>query len=947
MTYADLYWAIETVDSNGNVGQFCSLEVISGVPYISYYNAEDSNLMYAVKSGNWNTETVDSNGNVGQFCSLEVISGVPYISYYNAEDSNLMYAVKSGSWNTETVDSAGDVGMYSSLAIDSSGNAHIAYYNETSGDLKYAYYDGTWIIETVDSGGDVGSYCSLALDGFTPCISYYNASNNMLKYTEKSGGNWINQTIDFCNGYSSIAIYNSNPYIAYYTGNNNLGYAVHTTEWLTETVDSNGNVGQFCSLEVISGVPYISYYDASDNDLLYAVKSGSWNTENIASSGNIGKYCSISVDSTNPYFACYDQSDGDCVFISEKDADPPSAPYSLIVFEQDYSIELSWSAPTSNGGAPITNYNIYRGPSPTELNKHDTIVNITYYEDTDVENGETYYYTVSAVNPVGESAQSSYIDATIPIVPPSRPVGFNAVGHDGYVTLTWNPPENDGGSEITSYKLYRGTSETSLSVIPSSIDESKEEYIDDTVTNGLKYYYQLSAINSEGEGEKSPIRSATPEGGPEAPLNLEPIYFNKTVILSWNAPNNDGGSTIFKYNIYRGNSSDSLSLLTDITPTDDLTYTDTSLEIGQAYHYAVTAVNAHGESPKSNTVHVTEPDSPKTFSVIGYDEYVDISWSKPDEHNAKINSFILYRGRSESTITYLTEVNENMFSYRDSNVENGVTYYYQVSAINDIGESRRTSYIAVIPKGISSIPLNLSLSFRGGLFQSPSIKLSWDPPVDDGGTVIEYYTIYKSGNESSLQEYVTVSASSLTYIDWNVSDNNKYYYAISSVNEIGSSNQTEPISMEVPSYLIYYVIMVGSIIVVLIIIRTKIAAFKAYLQYNKIKQRLKSFKKKDDTLLVEDIEKLLEKKVGESILRAERLLKLRERQYTEFNKMQEELQDINLKIEALAQRLSGGDLTSDAFKRARSNLEREKKDIQEKFWKLRNLLFKEEYEKPF
>lgn len=92
--------------------------------------------------------------------------------------------VCSGAWVTETVDSAGNVGNHTSLALDNSGNPHISYYDATNDDLKFAHFDGTvWIIQTVDSEGNVGQYSSLALDqDGCPHISYYDATNGDLKY---------------------------------------------------------------------------------------------------------------------------------------------------------------------------------------------------------------------------------------------------------------------------------------------------------------------------------------------------------------------------------------------------------------------------------------------------------------------------------------------------------------------------------------------------------------------------------------------------------------------------------------------------------------------------------------------------------------------------------------------------------------------------------------------
>jgi parallel beta-helix repeat protein len=90
----------------------------------------------------------------------------------------------------------------------------------------------------------------------------------------------------------------------------------------------------------------------------------------------------------------------------------PDAPLDLIAVAKNNYVEVNWTAPESNGFSSITNYRVYRGDSPDEFTLLEEIGNITFYEDTSVTDGNTYYYSVSAVNSMGEGLNSNETNVT-------------------------------------------------------------------------------------------------------------------------------------------------------------------------------------------------------------------------------------------------------------------------------------------------------------------------------------------------------------------------------------------------------------------------------------------------------------------------------------------------------------------------------------------------------
>lgn len=60
---------------------------------------------------------------------------------------------------------------------------------------------------------------------------------------------------------------------------------------------------------------------------------------------------------------------------------------------------------------------------------------------------------------------SAYVfDLASPTVP-SAPQNLQATSGDAQVTLTWEAPSSDGGSPVTNYRIYRGTTSGSIAFL--------------------------------------------------------------------------------------------------------------------------------------------------------------------------------------------------------------------------------------------------------------------------------------------------------------------------------------------------------------------------------------------------------------------------------------------------------------------------------------------------
>ena len=357
-------WISETVDSAGDVGGHTSLALEPTAPYtphISYYDDTNDALKHAYwDASGWHSETVDRTGNVGLYTSLTLEPNPPYtphISYYDSTKHALKYAywdASASEWISETVDSVEDVGKHTSLALAPTApyTPHISYHDQGDGTLKHAYRDGSdWISRKVDSTGNVvGEYTSLTLEPtapYTPHISYYKFTNNDLKhaYWDASASEWISETVDSAGvvgKHTSLALEPTAPYTPHISYDDDTNDALKhaywdasASEWISETVDRTGHVGEHTSLALAPTPPYtphISYYDNTNNDLKHAywdASASEWISETVDSAGDVGRHTSLALEPTAPYtphISYYDDTNYDLKHATWGAAQQPPEP---------------------------------------------------------------------------------------------------------------------------------------------------------------------------------------------------------------------------------------------------------------------------------------------------------------------------------------------------------------------------------------------------------------------------------------------------------------------------------------------------------------------------------------------------------------------------------------------------------------------------------------------
>ncbi|HUR67768.1 MAG TPA: fibronectin type III domain-containing protein [Candidatus Thermoplasmatota archaeon] len=463
----------------------------------------------------------------------------------------------------------------------------------------------------------------------------------------------------------------------------------------------------------------------------------------------------------------------------------PNPPASLSATAGNAQVSLSWSAPASNGGSAITGYTIYRGTSSGGATFLATIGTNTSFVAAGLTNGQAYFFNVTAINANGQSSSSNEATAT-PSTTAGAPQSLSATKGDTLVQLSWSAPASNGGSAVTSYNIYRGTASGATTFLATT-GGANTTFVVNSLTNGVAYFFNVTAVNANGQGATSAEATATPSALPSAPQSFSATRGNGSVALSWSAPSSNGGSAITGYNVYRGSSSGAATFLATIGT--NTSFSDLAVTNGNTYFYNVTAVNANGQGASSSEASATPatiPNPPATFTATAGTS-VSLSWTAGSTGGSAITAYQVLRSTSSGAETTLATIGTNT-SYTDANVALGTTYYYTIKATNALGTSNPSVERSATPSSTPSAPQSASATRGNG-----SVALSWSAPSSTGGSAITAYTIYRS-TSAGTETFLATIGTNTSYSDATVSNGNTYFYNVTASNANGQGASSSEVS---------------------------------------------------------------------------------------------------------------------------------------------------------
>lgn len=264
----------------------------------------------------------------------------------------------------------------------------------------------------------------------------------------------------------------------------------------------------------------------------------------------------------------------------------PAAPTGVSAAPGDRRLTITWNAPSTDGGSPITSYTATAAPGGASCGWTTGARTCTI---TELTNGTRYSVTVTSTNQAGTSSPSAAATAT-PRTVPGAPTQVGASPGDRTARVTWSAPASNGGAAITGY-----TATASPGGATCTSSAAARACTIGGLSNGTDYSVTVRATNAAGTGPAgTAATSVRPRHTPGAPTNVSVTPGRRSVQVSFSPPRSNGGSPITSYTARCTSTNGGKTGMRTLTRR---TITVAGLTPGKRYTCQVRATNSAGPGP--------------------------------------------------------------------------------------------------------------------------------------------------------------------------------------------------------------------------------------------------------------------------------------------------------------------------------------------------------------